>query len=64
MYVKFPPGNAFPGGYIAPCEVKQYIPQNSPKPFGAYVTLSDQAGTVEWTQYVRIQQLIPDEEVE
>jgi hypothetical protein len=63
-YVKFPPGAAFPGGYVAPCEVVKTIPEHSVEPFGAYVKLSNAEGTAEWEQYVSIKQLLTDEEVE
>lgn len=64
MYVKFPGGWRSPGGYVVPCEVHHEVMNTRGGVMGAYVRLSSEDGSVSWVQYVRVEQLINDDEVE
>lgn len=64
MYVKFPGGWRNPGGYVVPCEVVSQVNDTRGGLVGAYVRLTAEDGSVSWSQYVRKEQLLNDDEVE
>jgi hypothetical protein len=64
MYVKLPGGTRSPGGYIVPCEVHHIVNNTRGGVMGAYVRLSSEDGTLSWVQYVRVEQLMNDDEAE
>lgn len=64
MYVKFPGGRRARGGYVVPCEVITEVKDERGGVCGAYIKLSDVNGDCEWRQYVTIDKLINDDEVE
>lgn len=64
MYVKLPGGRIAPGGYIVPCETKRVVMDSLGGVIGAYVRLSSEDETMHWVQYVRVGQLLSDEEAE
>jgi len=64
MYVKLPGGRLSPGGYIVPCDVHHEVKNGRGGVIGAYVRLSSADGRHSWIQYVKIDQLINDDEAE
>jgi len=64
MYVKLPGGRLVPGGYVVPCDVIREVKDERGGVTGAYVRLSSVDGHYAWVQYVRVNQLLNDDEVE
>lgn len=60
MYVKLPGGTMDPAGYIVPCKVLKY------QPGWAFILLSGAPPrqNLEWTQWVRDDTLLTDQEAE
>lgn len=64
MYVKLHGGRQSPGGYIVPCVVQHPVMDERGGMTGAYVRLSSEDGLVSWIQYVKVEQLMNDDEAE
>jgi len=64
MYVKLPGGRVAPGGYIVPCEVHHLVTDTRGGVMGAYIRLSSEDGSLSWVQYVKVDQLLNDDEAE
>ena len=64
MYVKLSGGWTSPGGYVVPCEIHHPVNDSRGGVIGAYVRLSSEDGSVSWVQYVKVEQLLNDDEAE
>lgn len=64
MYVKLPGGTRNPGGYIVPVDMVAPVMTEHGILAGAYVKFSSSDFAISWTQYVKADQLLNDDEVE
>ena len=65
MYVRLHGGRIARGGYVVPCDVIKVVKEpRDGRVIGAYVRLSSVDGHYAWVQYVRVNQLLNDDEVE
>jgi hypothetical protein len=65
MYVRLHGGRIARGGYVVPCDVIKVVKEpRDGRVIGAYVRLSSEDGSVSWIQFVKVEFLLSDDEVE